>query len=337
MTPVRWGVLSTSSFAESKFLPGLRKSALVDVVAVASRDQTRSTAFAERNAIPRAYGSYEELLADPDVEVVYNPLPNDLHVEWTRRAAEAGKHVLCEKPMSMHASELDELLPYASRVHIAEGFMVRFHPQWAETRARVRSGELGRLTHAHVAFAYSNTDAENIRNIAANGGGALYDIGCYAVAAARWFFESEPLRVAATMDLDPAFETDRLTSALLEFSEGRTCAFSVSTQSVPHQRIHLFGTEGRLELTVPFNHPADEAVVYLSHDGSSVHGMDAEAHTVPVNDQYASQGEAFSLRVRAEEPTEAALLDAMAQMRVIDATKRSVASGRFEAIQQELK
>ena len=211
--------------------------------------------------------------------------------------------------------------------------MVRFHPQWSETRDRVRAGDLGRLSHAHVAFAYSNTDADNIRNIASSGGGALYDIGCYAIAAARWFFESEPLRVVATMDFDPVFGTDRLTSGLLGFSDGRTCAFSVSTQSVAHQRVHLFGSERRLELTIPFNHPTDEPVVYLRHDGASLHGLDAEEHTVPANDQYTSQGEAFSLRVRTEQPTTAPLLDAVAQMRVIDALRRSANSGRFEDVQ----
>ncbi len=332
MTPVRWGILSTSSFAEKKFLPGLRRSSGIDVVAVASRDRARSQDFAERNGIARAYGSYDELLADPDVEVVYNPLPNDLHVEWTRRAAEAGKHVLCEKPMAMEAAELDRLLPYSASVHIVEGFMVRFHPQWNETRELVRSGGLGRLTHAHVAFAYTNLDADNIRNIAASGGGALYDIGCYAVVAARWFFEAEPVRVAAVMDVDPTFGTDRLTSALLDFGDGRTCAFSVSTQSVAHQRVHLFGTGGRLELTVPFNHPPDEPVVYLHHDGATVHGLDAQRHVVEANDQYTTQGEAFSTRVRTETPNDAGLRDAISQAKVIDAVRRSAVSGRFEPV-----
>jgi predicted dehydrogenase len=332
MQPVRWGVLSTSSFAESRFLPGLRKSSLVEVAAVASRDQTRAREFADRNGIANAYGSYEELLADPSIEVIYNPLPNDLHVEWTRQAALAGKHVLCEKPMGMRASELDVLFPLSEKVHIAEAFMVRFHPQWTETREVVRSGSLGQVTHMQVAFSYFNDDATNIRNIAAAGGGALMDIGCYAIVAARWFMEAEPLRVVAVMDRDVRFGTDRLTSALMDFDNGRTCTFSVSTQAVYHQRVQVYGTKARLEITLPFNQNQEGPMTYLTHDGSSADGLDAVAHVVGMNDQYASQGEAFSRRVREEQPSSLWLEDAKQNMRIIDAVVRSAASGMFETI-----
>lgn len=332
MEPVRWGVLSTSSFAENKFIPGLRGSPLVDVVAVASRDGARAADYAARTGIPVSYGSYEELLADPAVEVVYNPLPNDLHVEWTRRAAEAGKHVMCEKPMGMNAAEVATLLPLASRVHIAEAFMVRWSAQWAETGALVASGALGRLTHAHVEFAYTNSDAANIRNIPGSGGGAMYDIGCYAVVAARWFFGADPVRVAASVDRDPVFGTDRMTSALMVFADGRTCTFTVSTQSVFHQRVHVFGTDARLEITVPFNQPPDEPTVYFVHRGTTAHGFDAQRHEVATADQYTAQGEGFSRRVRNEAPGDAPLRDAMVNMAVIDAVFRSAGSGRFEAV-----
>jgi predicted dehydrogenase len=305
---------------------------MIEVAAVGSRNLSRAQEFAHRNNIPTSYGSYEELLADPSIEVIYNPLPNDLHVEWTMKAAEAGKHVLCEKPMGMNASELDVLLPYASKVHIAEGFMVRFHPQWVETRDLLRSGAIGSVSHMHVAFSYENTDAKNIRNIADNGGGALYDIGCYAIVASRWFLDAEPTRVAAVTAIDPAFGTDRLTSALLDFGDGRTSNFSVSTQSVFHQRVHVFGSKGRLEITIPFNQPQDEPTIYLTHDGSSAHGLNAVQHLVATNDQYMSQGEAFSKRIRDEKPTTAPLLDAMQNMRIIDAVFASAKSGRFEPI-----
>jgi predicted dehydrogenase len=332
MDKVRWGVLSTSDFAERRFLPGLRKSPLIEVAAVASRDVGRAQAFADRCGISTAYGSYEELLADPTIEVIYNPLPNSMHVEWTMRAAEAGKHVLCEKPMGMNASELDVLLPYAERVHIAEGFMVRFHPQWPETRDIVRSGQLGRVSHMHVAFSYSNTDGSNIRNVADVGGGALYDIGCYAIVAARWFMDADPVRVSALIDRDPAFGTDRVTSAILDFGDGRMCTFQVGTQTVYHQRVHVYGTTGRLEITIPFNQPQDDPTIYLLHEGQSVDGLDARQIVVPTNDQYTSQGEAFSMRVRNEAPTTGPLLDAMVNMRVIDAVFRSAASGHFETV-----
>jgi predicted dehydrogenase len=194
MQPVNWGILSTSSFATERFLPGLRKSPMVRLAAVGSRNLKRAQAFAKTNNIAKAYGSYEEVLEDPEVEIVYVPVPNHLHVEWTVKAAKAGKHVLCEKPMGMTAKEVEKLRPLARKVHIAEAFMVRFHPQWIETRERVRSGEIGRITHMHVAFAYNNLDPKNIRNIEKTGGGALYDIGCYAIVAGRWFYETEPLR-----------------------------------------------------------------------------------------------------------------------------------------------
>lgn len=330
--PLRWGVLSTSRFAEQTFLPSIRKCADVEVAAVASRDHAKALAFADRNGIATGHGSYEELLADPSIDVVYVPLPGAMHVEWTRRAAEAGKHVLCEKPLAMNAPEAATLLALAERVHIAEGFMVRFHPQWAATRDLVRRGDLGRVSHMHAAFSYNNTDAGNIRNIAEVGGGALYDIGCYTIVAARWFMDAEPIRVAATMTIDPEFGTDRLTTALLDFGDGRTCTMQVSTQTVAHQRVHVFGYRARLEIAIPFNQPTEGPTTYLLHDGSSTHGLDATAVEVPAADQYALQAAAFCRRVREEAPTTAPLLDAIANMKVIDAVFRSAAGGAFEQV-----
>jgi predicted dehydrogenase len=329
---VRWGILSTSSFAEKTFLPGLQRAKHVEVAAVASRDLSRAQAFATRTGIATAYGSYEELLADPTIDVIYIALPNHLHVEWTKRAAEAGKHVMCEKPMGLNRAELNVLLPLASKVHIAEAFMVRFHPQWIEVRERIRNGEFGRITHMHSVFAYNNTDAGNIRNIASIGGGALYDIGCYTIVAARWFLEADPVRVAAVIDRDPTFGTDRLTSALFDFGDGRTASVSASTQSVYHQRVQIYGTAGRVEITVPFNQPQTEPVTYFTHDGSTVAGLDAPRFDVPTNDQYASQADAFCLRVRNEAPTDGPLRDAMANMAAIDATFLSAQTGQFEPI-----
>lgn len=333
MNPVRWGILSTSAFAASKFIPGLRRANNIDVVAVGSRTLERAQEFAAQMNIGVAHGSYESLLADPDVDVIYNPLPNHLHVEWTKRAVDAGKHVYCEKPMALNATELETLRPYASKRHIVEGFMVRHHPQWIEVRNRIRSGEIGELTHAHIAFAYSNTDATNIRNIADIGGGALYDIGCYAVVAARWFFEAVPARVVAMADRDPSFLTDRRFAALLDMGRGRSVQFSVSTQSTTHQRVHLFGTTGRIEMTIPFNQPQTEPVTYLTHNGlSSLDGLDAERHVVPANDQYALIAEWFSDLVRNEQPTSVHLDDALVNARTLDALFRSEISAAFETV-----
>jgi predicted dehydrogenase len=310
----------------------MMRSPKIQVAAIASRDLARARGQAQRLGIAKAYGSYEQLLADPDIEAVYNPLPNDSHVPWTLRAAKAGKHVLCEKPMAMNAKELSVLKPLARKVHLAEAFMVRHHPQWIEVRERLRAGEIGRITHMHVAFHYYNEDRRDIRNQVKTGGGALFDIGCYAIVAGRWFFEAEPKRAAGMADRDPRFKTDRLFSGLLDFGKGRALAFSVATQSVPIQRVHIFGTEGRISITIPFNQPQDAPTIYLMGDGSSLSGLDATQVTVAAADQYMLQAEAFGNLIRTAKPNSKLLDDAQQNMKIIDALFRAEKSGRFEKI-----
>jgi predicted dehydrogenase len=326
MTPVRWGILSTAKIGTAKVIPSMLKSSQLVVAAIASRSLPAAQEAAAKLGIATAHGSYEALFADPTIEAIYNPLPNHLHVPMTLAAVRAGKHVLCEKPFSIKAAELDALRPYANQVHIREAFMVRHHPQWIETRALVRDGLIGELRFMHVPFCYFNADPANIRNQADIGGGALYDIGCYAITAGRWFFEGEPERVIATVDRDPTFQTDRATSGLLEFSGGRQLAFTVSTQSAPYQRIQLVGTKGRIEIEIPFNAPADVPCRYVVFEGS------AEPRTValPVADQYQLQAEAFSRAVRGEAPDARALDEAQQGMRIIEALFASEKSGRFE-------
>ena len=330
MEPVRWGILSTASIATKKVIPGMLKSSELVVAGIASRDRARADAAAAELGIPGVYDSYEAMLADPSIEAVYNPLPNHLHVPWTLAAAQAGKHVLCEKPMAMNAAELEALRPYASKVHIREAFMVRFHPQWIEARERVRRGELGQLRFIQVAFNYFNDDPANIRNRANIGGGALYDIGCYAIAAGRWFFEAEAERVMAIMDVDPSFGTDRCTSGVLDFKDGRQLVFSVSTQAAPYQRVTLAGTRARLEIEVPFNAPQDQPTRYAIDDGSALDGSSRVTTQLAVADQYQLQAEAFSRAVRTERPDASSLEDAIWNMRTIDALFASTRSGSFE-------
>ena len=332
MEPVRWGVLSTARIATKKVVPGMRKSKALVLAGIASRDPARAQAAADELGIAQAYGSYEAMLADPRIEAVYNPLPNHLHVPLTLAAAQAGKHVLCEKPFALSAADLEVLRPYASRVHIREAFMVRWHPQWIEVRERVRRGEIGELRFVQVGFSYFNDDPANVRNQADIGGGALYDIGCYAIVAGRWFFEAEPMRAAATMDWDPRFRTDRHTTGLMDFGQARQLVFWVSTQSAPHQRVLLEGTRGRIEIEIPFNAPQDEACRYRVDDGSAADGSSARVTVVPMADQYQLQAEAFSHAVRNEAPDAAALDDAIRNMRCIEALFASAKSGRFEAV-----
>ena len=327
MTPVRWGILSTARIATQKIIPAMRKSADIEIAAIASRTPEAAQAAAAELGIPVAHGSYEALLADPHVEVIYNPLPNHLHVPLTLAAARAGKHVLCEKPFAIHAAELDVLRPYASQVHIREAFMVRFHPQWQAVRELVRAGEIGALRFIQVPFCYFNDDPANIRNRADMGGGAVYDIGCYAITAGRWFFEADPQRVVALMDTDPVFQTDRLASGLLDFGAGRQLAFSVGTQCMRYQRLLLVGSTGRIEIEVPFNAPESQPCRYFIQAAGST---EPRTITLPAADQYQLQCEAFSRAVRSEVPSAAALDDAVMNLRVIEALFASAASGRFE-------
>ena len=330
MTPVRWGILSTALIGTQRAIPGMLKSSELQVAAIASRVLPRAQAAAATLRIPTAYGSYEALLADPSIEAIYNPLPNHLHVPMTLAAAQAGKHVLCEKPMSLTASELEVLRPFTSKVHIREAFMVRHHPQWIETREQVRRGAIGELRFIQVPFSYYNADPANIRNMADIGGGALYDIGCYAVVAGRWFFEADPERVIATMERDPVFGIDRTASGLLDFAGGRQLAFTVSTQSARYQRIQLVGTQGRIEIEIPFNAPQDKPCRYWIDDASAPDGSGMHTVTLPVADQYQLQAEAFSRAVRTETPSASGLDDAAMNMRIIDALFASEKSGRFE-------
>ncbi len=324
MRKVRWGVLGASKFAIEKCVPGMQKSASCDIVAIASRSLDKARAAAERLGIPRYYGSYEELLADPDIEVVYNPLPNHLHVPWSIKAAEAGKHVLCEKPIAMDAAEARLLLAARDRTGrlVQEAFMVRSHPQWIAARDLVRKGRIGDLRVVQTAFAYFNRDPANVRNQAAIGGGGLYDIGCYAVTTARFIFEDEPRRVMALLERDPDMKTDRLSSGILEFPRGQS-VFVCSTQLSPHQRTQILGTKGRIEIPIPFNAPPDRPCQIL---------VDDEAISFPTVDQYALQGDLFSQAVLAGGPAPQPLEDAVANMAVLDALFRSAQSERWATI-----
>ena len=332
MKKVVWGVLSTAKIGLQKVLPGMQKSPLCEIRAIASRSADSARKAASQLGIPKAYGSYDELLADPEIEAIYNPLPNHLHVSLTLKAAAAGKHVLCEKPIALNAEEARQLEAAAGKVLIMEAFMVRFHPQWLRARELVRGGTIGTLRAIQFLFCYSNTDAANIRNQADIGGGALYDIGCYPITAGRYFFEAEPLRGIALIDRDPAFRTDRLTSALVDFGSGRHLDFTVSTQCAPYQRVHLCGTKGRIEIQIPVNAPQGAKTSLFIDDGSSLAGARIRTETLPESDQYMLQGEVFSRAVRGEIALPYGIDDAVRGMRVIDALLRSEASRCWEQV-----
>lgn len=333
MKPVVWGVLSTARIGIQHVIPAMRASPLVELRAIASRSLSAAEGAARSLGIAQAYGSYEELLADPAIEAIYNPLPNHLHVPLTLQAAAAGKHVLCEKPVALSAAEA-ELLRAASRsVHIEEAFMVRYHPQWLRARELVRAGRIGTPQAVQVFFSYFNDDPGNIRNQPGIGGGALFDIGCYAVLAGRYLFECEPLRAVSLVDRDPQLGTDRLTSALLDFGSGRQVAFTVSTQSARFQRVQVVGTRGRIELFIPFNAVRGGEMRLAVDDGGQLDGSGITVETLPPCDQYRLQVEAFSRRLRdAAGPQPDGLDDAVAQARVMDSLWLSERTGRWEPV-----
>jgi len=321
---VKWGILSTSQFAQTKILPALRHCTHVEVAAIASRDVARARAVAAAFGIPRAYGSYEELLADPDIDVVYNPAPNHLHVPWSVKALEAGKHVLCEKPIALTAAEAETLVA-ASRRHpglkIMEAFMYRLHPQWRRAVRIVRDGGVGEPRVVQTLFSYFNDDPQNVRNQSAIGGGALMDIGCYAISLARLVFDRSPRRVLGLIDRDPRFHTDRITSALLDFDH-QSASFTCATQLQSYQRVHILGTQGRIEIEIPFNAPPDRAC-RLWHE----RGDQRDEIAFEVCDQYTIEADEFARAVIDDTPVPTPLEDAVANMRTIDAVFASARTG----------
>lgn len=333
MKAIRFGVISTAKIGLERVIPAMQNSDGVRIDAIASRHLDRAKEAAARFGIEKAYGSYDELFADPEIEAVYNPLPNHLHVPVSIQAAQAGKHVLCEKPIALDAAEAQRLVQArdATGVVIAEAFMVRHHPQWHHVRQLIRNGRIGQLRAIQAVFSYMNRDPENVRNKADIGGGGIYDIGCYPIVTSRFLFESEPVRAHALIERDPDFQTDRLASATLHFPEGQA-QFICSTQLVPQQRCQIFGTEGRIELDLPFT-PLESETSRIVIDNGNHRGFGgADEITFDDVNQYTLQGEHFARVIRGEATLDFPLEDAVNNMAVIDALYRSGESGGWENI-----
>lgn len=329
---IRWGVLGCAKIAIKSVIPAIQSSRLGRVCAIASRDLSKAEATAAAFGIAKAYGSYEALLADPEIDAIYNPLPNHLHVPMTIKALQSGKPVLCEKPIAMNAEEAMTLLAAqeAAGLPVAEAFMTRHHPQWQRARALVVAGRIGDVRAIQAIFSYYLDDPKNVRNQASIGGGGLLDVGCYAVNAARYLFGSEPLRAVALMERDPGFGTDRLTSALMEFPGGRQLAFTCATQLALTQKVTILGTKGRIEIAIPFNAPADQATMLVIDDGRDLAGGGREEILIEPVDQYREQVDAFAATILSDTPLSSGLDDAIANMKALDALVRSAASSRWE-------
>lgn len=327
---IRWGILSTAKIGVQKVIPAMQKGKNLEVSAIASRDVAKANIVAQQLGIPKIYGSYEDLLTDPDVDAIYNPLPNHLHVPWTIKALEAGKHVLCEKPIGLNAREAQRLIEASSEyphLKVMEAFMYRFHPQWIKAKELVQSGAVGKVKTLQSFFSYFNIDPLNIRNKADLGGGALMDIGCYCISFPRFIFDEEPGKVVGTMDRDPILLTDRLTSAQLDFPSGKTSTFTCSTQLMPFQRALIFGDQGQIEVEIPVNAPPDQEarIVLRTRDKT-------EVFTFPPVDQYTLQGEAFSRAILNDSIVPSPLTDALNNMKVIDAIVQSAETGQWANI-----
>src|SRR5436190_3046828 len=323
---VRWGVLGAARIAVRHVIPAIQTCGRGRVEAVASRDIAAAQRAAAQFDIGRAYGSYEALVSDPDIDAVYIPLPNHLHVPWSLRAIEAGKHVLCEKPIGLTAAEAMQLADRAARsprLKVMEAFMYRFHPQWQRARELAASGAIGQVLAIHTWFSYFNVDPQNVRNMKDIGGGALMDIGCYGISVARFITGREPRRVSAISDMDPSFGTDRLTTAVLDFGDA-VGSFTCSTQLGRHQRVDIGGAEGIIEIEIPFNPPIDRRCTIVLRQGDRVEPIALERAN-----QFERQFAAFSSAVIADEPVPTPLADAVANMRVIDAIRESAASNRW--------
>ncbi len=326
MSKVKWGILGTAKIAVAKVIPAMQVGHSSEVIAIASRELEKAQAVARQLGIPKAYGSYEALLADPEIEAVYNPLPNHLHVPWSIKALEAGKHVLCEKPIGLSSAEAQQLLDEAKKrpkLKVMEAFMYRHHPQWQRARQLVLEGKIGQLRTIHSFFSYFNTDPNNIRNRAEMGGGGLMDIGCYPVSLSRFIFEAEPLRVFSIVEYDPKFKVDRLASGILDFGRG-TATFTCSTQLISYQRVNIFGSDGRIEIEIPFNAPPDRPCKMWHQYEAKTEEIELE-----VCDQYTIQGDLFSQAILNDTAVPTPLEDALANMKVIEALFQSGRSGSW--------
>ena len=325
MSKIRWGIISTAKIGTEKVIPAMQHGEFSDVVAISSRNSEAAQTAASELGIERAYGSYEELLADPDIDAIYNPLPNDLHVSWSIRALEAGKHVLCEKPIGLTSGEGQQLVD-AGKQHpnlkLMEAFMYRHHPQWVKAKQLVTEGKIGELRTIQSFFSYFNVDPNNIRNIPEQGGGGLMDIGCYNISLSRFIFDAEPERIMGVVEYDPEMKTDRIASGILDFGRG-TATFTCSTQLTPYQRVNIFGTEGRVEIEIPFNAPPERPCKMWYQSGGDIKEIELEQC-----DQYTIQGDLFSQAILNDTPVPTPIEDAVANMKVIEAV---VASGKENA------
>ena len=331
MEKLRMGVLGCSEHYALRIATPLKSSQRVQPYAIASRDKAKAEAYAKKWNFPVSYGSYEELLADPKVDFVYIPLPNHLHLEYIKKSADAGKPILCEKPLCLNAKDASEAAEYCEKknVPVMEAFMYRFHPQWVRAAEIVKAGELGKVMSTHAIFSYDNKDGTNIRNKFDCGGGAILDIGCYTVSSSRLLMAAcgKPKKVMATILRDAVFKTDILSSAILDYGEGRTSTFTISTQLFPCQNVTAYGTGGSLSVEVPFNMFGDVPGKLTITTGIAQRIIETE-----IKDQYLLEFDAFAKAIIEKTEVPTPIADALANMAVLDAVFAAATSGNWEKV-----
>ncbi len=325
MKKMKFGVLGVSGHFLKRIINPILQSESVEIYGLASRNYERAKETAEKYGIPKYYGSYDELLNDSDIDAIFNPLPNHMHKEWIYKSIDAKKHVLCEKPIAMNTTETEEIISYVngSGLSVMEAFMIRFHPKWQKAKALVDNGYIGRVSHIHTVFSYNNQDPANIRNILETGGGALLDIGCYAINTARYILGKAPERVISMIDKHPEFQTDMTTSAILDYGGVRSL-FTVSTAVYPQQQVKIFGTEGTVTVTIPFNDVSEIPGIILFENGET----SMEIEVAPVN-QYRLMFEAFAKSITDNVEVPFPLSDSLLNMRTIDAVFKSSVTGKW--------
>jgi predicted dehydrogenase len=332
---VRWGILGAANIAVKSVIPAMQSSKNCEIIAIASRNTEKAKKVAADFNLPKYYGNYDDLLNDSEIEAVYIPLPNNLHFDWTIKAAEAGKHILCEKPICLNTAEVRKLIEVRDKtgVKIQEAFMVRTHPLWVSVSEMVHGGRIGKVSAITMFFSYMNLDKTNIRNNLEVGGGALRDIGCYCINLSRFIFDDEPIQVSSLIERDAETKTDKLTSAMLQFSHGHA-TFTCSTQLVPYQRMQIVGTKGRIEVEIPVNLPPDSATRIFVDDGLNLYGKNIETIEFSAADKFTIQGDLFSKAIRENSAQSVSLEDSFANISSIDAVFRSAESKNWETPEQ---
>ena len=322
---INWGILSTAKIGWEHVIPAIKKSKNSRVIALASRNLSSAKALTKKFKIPKSYGSYKELYEDKDVDVIYNPLPNHLHIKSSIEACKNKKNLLLEKPLSLKSKDIDPLIKIASqnKVIVKEAFMVRHHPQWRWVKEYIKSGKIGSISSISTVFSYNNKNPKNIRNIKNFGGGAIYDIGCYPTVISRFLLDKEPKRVIATSKNDKKFKTDILSSALLDFGNIFS-TFTVATQSTYSQQVVILGTKKTVVIENPFNAIANKPTTVVIYNGKSIYRRENTIKAFPATDQYEHQVTKFSNELIYKTKIDYGLLDAKKNMKVLDAIFMSI-------------